>query len=178
MRFLVIAASLSAVVVTAFLGFRLWQFSQLWPKASTEVVQFTPEKRVLLQRLRAETKFLPNDYPPLGYTGAATPEDQRRGTEAVNGVIDALLAQPNGLIRAEAVSGLIGSGMKAVNTLETEDRDRTGGYMVEVWYLLGFKGATGRFAYGSAYSKPHGYGEPLPPGWSAPDKPRLIGSWG
>ena len=128
----------------------------------------------MLQRLRAEIKFLPNDYPPLGYTGAATPENQARATAAVNGVIDAVLAQSDGLIHAKAVSDLIGGAMKAVNSLETEDRDRAGGYMVEVWYLLGFKGATGRFAYGSAYPKPQGYGEPLPPGWAAPDKPRPI----
>ena len=58
--------------------------------------------------------------------------------------------------------------------LETEDRDRAQGYMLEIWYILGFKGATGLFAYGAAYSKPVGYGEPLPPGWTGPDKPRPI----
>jgi len=65
--------------------------------------------------------------------------------------------------------------MAAVDPLETEDRDRTGGYMVEIWYLLGFQGCDGSgLAYGSAHPKPHGYGEPLPPGWTAPDKPRPI----
>jgi hypothetical protein len=59
--------------------------------------------------------------------------------------------------------------------LETEDRDRAQGYLLEIWYIVGFKGATGRFAYGSAYQKPEGYGEPLPPGWTAPDHPRPIG---
>jgi hypothetical protein len=39
--------------------------------------------------------------------------------------------------------------MRDVETLATEDRDRTQGYMLEVWYILGFKGPTGRFAYGS-----------------------------
>jgi hypothetical protein len=58
--------------------------------------------------------------------------------------------------------------------LETEDRDRAYGYMLEVWYILGFKGPTGHFDSGSAYSKPPGYSEPLPPGWLAPDKPRRI----
>jgi len=64
--------------------------------------------------------------------------------------------------------------MREVDTLMTEDRDRTQDYMLEVWYILGFKGATGHFAYGSAYPKPDGYGEPLPRGWTAPDKPRPI----
>jgi len=65
--------------------------------------------------------------------------------------------------------------MDTVRLLETEDRDRTAGYMLEVWWLLGFKGATGRFAHGSAYPVPAGHGEPLPPGWTASDKPRRIG---
>lgn len=175
MRVLLIAASVLAIVVVLCLGYRAWQFSRLWPKPSTEVVQLTPAKRIKLQRLRSEAKFGSNNYPPLGYTGAATPEDQAQAAAAVNGVIDAVLAQPNGPIHAKTVSGLIGNGMRSVETLETEDRDRTGGYMLEVWYLLGFKGATGRFAYGSASIKPAGYGEPLPPGWTAPDRPRPNG---
>ncbi len=64
--------------------------------------------------------------------------------------------------------------MKRVNLLETEDRDRTGDYMIEIWYLLGFKGATGRFAYGASFKRPAGYGEPLPPGWKSPTEPRPI----
>jgi len=175
MRFFFISAAVLAVLVIAFLGYRFWQISQLWPKGSTEVVQLTPAKRAVLQRLRAESKFLPNDFPPLGYTGMATPEDQVTATEAVNGVIDGVLARPNGPVHAKAVSDLIRSGMKTVRWLETEDRDRTSGYMLEIWYLLGFKGATGRFAYGAAFPKPHGYGEPLPPRWTSPDKPRPIG---
>jgi hypothetical protein len=163
-----------AFVVIGLIGFRLWQYSQLWPKVSKEIVEITPEKRLLLEHLKAETKFLPNDYPPLGYTGTPTVEDQAQATAAVNRVIDLILAQPDGPIRAKSVSDLIGTAMKSVNKLETEDRDRTGGYMIEVWYILGFKGPTGRFAYGSAYNMPPGYGEPLPPGWTAPDKPRPI----
>jgi len=76
---------------------------------------------------------------------------------------------------AGLVSGLIGKQMNTVRLLETEDRERTAGYMLEVWCLLGFKGATGRFAHGSGYPRPAGYGEPLPPGWTAPDKPRRMG---
>lgn len=92
----------------------------------------------------------------------------------MNGVIDAVLKQPDGPIHAKFVSDLIGKGMQEVDTLATEDRDRTQDYMVEIWYFLGFKGATGRFAYGAAFPKPDGYGELLPPGWMAPDKPRAI----
>jgi len=158
MRLLFIATSVLGLAAFAFLGVRFWQCSRLWPKPSDEVVQLTPEKRVLLQRLNAETKFQPNDYPPLGYTGPETPEDQARATAAVNGVIDAVLIHSDGPIDAKAVVVLIGKGMREVGTLATEDRDRTRGYMLEIWYILGFKGPTGLFAYGSAYPKPDGYG--------------------
>jgi hypothetical protein len=71
----------------------MMQYSLLFPPPSTEVVQLTPEKRVHLLRLRAETKFQPNEYPPFFYTGAETPEDGARAAAAVNDVIDAVLAQ-------------------------------------------------------------------------------------
>jgi hypothetical protein len=174
MRLLVITACIVGVVVLAFFGLRVVQYFRLFPPSSTEIVRLTPEKRAHLQRLRAETKFQPNDYPPLGYTGAETPQDRARATAVVNAVIDRALAQSDGSVRAGAISSLIGKAMRDVDMLATEDRDRTQGYLLEIWYILGFKGSTGRFAYGSAYSNPDGYGEPLPPGWSAPDKPRRI----
>jgi hypothetical protein len=173
-RLLLIVVSVLGLGTIAFLGVRFWQYSQMWPEASTEIVQLTPEKRILLQRLRAETKFQPHNYPPLGYTGAETPQDQARATAAVNAVIDVVLARSDGPIPAKAVSDLIGNAMRQVDLLATEDRDRRADYLIEIWYMLGFKGATGHFAYGAAYPKLVGYGEPLPPGWIAPDKPRPI----
>ena len=165
---------LTAIAVIGFGGWRWWWSSQ-FPTMSSEVVQLTPEKRRNLEALRAEHKFQPNDYPPLGYTGMATPEDERTATEAVDHVIDQILAAPNGPRTASDVSGQIGKAMKKVDYLETEDRDRTSGYLIEIWYILGFKGATGRFAYGSGFPIPPGYGEPLPPGWKSPTEPRVIG---
>ncbi len=94
---------------------------------------------------------------------------------AVNDVMDSILAREDEPISAKTVSDLIGDGMKRVKQLETEDRDRTADYMMEIWYLLGFKGATGRFAFGAAFQRPEGYGEPLPPGWKSPTEPREIG---
>ncbi|WP_143278679.1 DUF4844 domain-containing protein [Bradyrhizobium sp. Y36] len=160
--------------VIAFGGFLYWKYSQLFPAPSSEVVQLTPEKRSVLERLRAEAKFQPHQFPPLGYTGAETPEDRVRATGAVDDVIDAVLAQPDGPVHARDVSRLIGKGMKQVFWLATEDRDRTAGYLVEVWYILGFKGPTGQFVSGSGFPKADGYSEPLPPGWIAPDRPRPI----
>jgi hypothetical protein len=169
---LLIAVVLTVVVFVGFVGLGLWRYLQLWPKASSEVVQLTPDKRAALERLKAEEKFGPDDYAPLGYPGAADAEDKARATATVNGVVAAVLANAHGSVDAPTVAALFSKAMREVNRLDTEDRDRTQGYLVEVWYILGFKGATGRFAYGSAFPKPPGYGEPLPPGWAAPDKPR------
>ena len=127
-----------------------------------------------MQRLRAEHKFQPHRFPPLGYTGAETVEDEAKATGAVDSVIDAILVRSDGPLPAKSVSDLIGKAMREVEFLATEDRDRTQGYMIEIWYLLGFKGATGRFAYGSAFRVPGGYGEPLPPGWTSPTEPRQF----
>jgi hypothetical protein len=137
-------------------------------------VQLDAQKRETLSRLRNEEKFGPDDYPPLGYTGIATPEEGIVARSAVNDMLDAILSRENGPVPANMVSKLIRRGMKRVNQLETEDRDRTSDDMVEIWYILGFKGATGQFAYGSAFPKPPSYGEPLPRGWKSPTEPRPI----
>lgn len=172
MRPWVVILIATALLVAGGGSFGLYQFSKLWPKASTEITELTPSKRALLLKLRAEHKFQPHDYPPLGYTGAETPEDAATGSRAVDGVIDAVLARPDGPLPAKVVSHLIGRGLRPVKPLATEDRDRAQGYMLEIWYLLGYRGATGRFAYGSYDKPPPGYGEPLPPGWSSPTQPR------
>jgi len=171
-RMLLIAFIALAVIPTAG-GAMAWQVADAFPAASTEVVTLDAAKRTVKQ-LRAERKFQPNDYPPLGYTGMATPEDEATANAALNGVIDGILALPDGPVPAKTVSDLFGTAMTQVDLLETEDRDRTQGYLLEIWYIMGFKGATGRFAYGAYFVPPEGYGEPLPPGWTAPDHPRPI----
>ena len=138
-------------------------------------MQLNADKRHALIRLRDEKKFEPLEYPPLGYTGIASPEEGVIARAAVNDVIGSILSRADGPIDAETVSEFIGRGMKRVGQLETEDRDRTADYMIEIWYLLGFRSATGRFAYGAAFPRPDGYGEPLPPGWKSPTEPRPIG---
>jgi hypothetical protein len=170
--FIVLALVLLAVGAVGAAAW--WKYSRLFDKPSNEVVQLDDQKRETLARLRREPKFEPNEYPPLGYTGVATPEEGTVAKAAVNDVLDTILSRENGTLPARTVSDLISRGMKRVNQLETEDRDRTAGYMIEIWYILGFKGATGQFAYGAAFSKPPGYGEPLPPGWKSPTKQRPI----
>ncbi|MCJ9704097.1 MULTISPECIES: hypothetical protein [unclassified Bradyrhizobium] len=174
MKYFLLFGGALVICVLTFAGVLYWKYAKLIPEPSSEVVQFTPEKRAVLERLKKENKFQPHHFPPLGYTGAETPEDLARATEAVNGVIDAVLAQPNGPVHARTVSNPIGKAMSLVSRLATEDRDRTSGYLLEVWYILGLKGATGQFASGAAYSKAPGHSEPLPPGWTTADQPRPI----
>ena len=171
--FIILSIVLVAVVAG---GATAWsRYSRLFPKPSNETVQLNAQKREMLSRLRKEEKFGPDEYPPLGYTGVATPEEGVVARSAVNDVLDSILSRENGPIPASMVSQLIGRGMNRVGQLETEDRDRTADYMIEIWYILGFKGATGHFAHGSAFPKPTGYGEPLPRGWRSPTQPRPIG---
>ena len=173
MRTFFVLVALLALVAVCVVG--LWKYSNLFARPSQETVQLDTNKRHALNGLRKEEKFKPHDYPPLGYTGIASREEGAIARAAVNDVIDSILAREDGPISAITVSDLIGRSMKRVGQLETEDRDRTADYMIEVWYLLGFKGSTGRFAYGTALQRPEGYGEPLPPGWKSPTEPRPVG---
>ncbi len=100
-------------------------------------------------------------------------DDEAVAAGAVNSVIDRIGAEPANAVSARVVSGFMREALGKVYFLATEDRERTAGYLLEIWYILGFKGATGLFAYGSAYRIPEGYGEPLPPGWKSPTEPRL-----
>lgn len=175
MRVFFIIAGLLALVLVVAAAFALVRYRQAFPGSSSEIVQLTPEKRAAIGRLRAEVKFRPHDFPPLGYTGVATPEDGAIATAAVDEMLDGVLAKPDGPLEAKAVIPLVGTAVRKVAWLETEDRDRTADYVIEVWYLLGFKGATGRFSHGAAFPRPQGYVEPLPPGWKSPTEPRPIG---
>jgi len=100
MRIFMIVIAIAALAAIAVLGIGYWKYMQLFPVPSKEIAQLTPEKRVLLQRLRAEIKFQPNNDPPLGYTGAETPADQLRASAAVNAVVHAVLSKPDGPVHA------------------------------------------------------------------------------
>lgn len=174
MRLLFIMGGIVAVLIVAAATVAFVRNRQAFPAPSSEVIQLTAEKRAAIGRLRAEAKFGPHDFPPLGYTGVPTAQDRAVATAAVDGMLDAVLAKPDGPLEAEDVIDLISDAMRKVYWLETEDRERAGDYMVEAWYLLGFRGATGQFAPGAAYPRPPGYLEPLPPGWKSPTEPRPI----
>jgi hypothetical protein len=164
-----------AVILAGGVGLMLLYRSQ-YPAVSKETVTLGDTSRARLILLRQEAKFEPNAFPPLGYTGPDTPKDGPVLRAAVNDFIDDILAQPDGPLTAREVSRMMKRPADRVNGLATEDRERTYGYLTEVWYILGFHGATGHFAKTGPAARPKGYEEPLPPGWSAPDQPRPIGS--
>lgn len=83
------------------------------------------------------------------------------GTAVVNEVIDAVLARPDGPIPAGFIIDLIGEGIGGADGRATEDRARTHGYLLEMCYILGFKGAPGHFALDGSFRKPDRYGEPF-----------------
>lgn len=172
MRYLFVLVGLLGLLVVSFVGMRVWQYSKLFPQTSVEIVQLTPGKRRMLELLRQERKFQPDNF-GSGYTGAETLDDEAVAAGAVNSVIDRIGAEPANAVSARVVSGFMREALGKVYFLATEDRERTAGYLLEIWYILGFKGATGLFSYGSAYRIPEGYGEALPPGWKSPAEPRL-----
>jgi hypothetical protein len=128
-----------------------------------------------LEALRGERKFVPHAYPPLGYTGADTREDLEPLTQIVDRALDEVLALRAPQASASVVRPILREANRRLGAFATEDRDRAWGYLVEIWSVLGFRGALFDGSYGEAFSVPEGYAEPLPPGWIAPDRPRQIG---
>lgn len=140
-----------------------------------ETISVSEEAWARLAALRREPKFIPHDYPPLGYTGADTPEDLQPLTQIVNEAIDQVLVLKSNRLSASLARPPLRRAAARIDLFATEDRDRVWGYLVEVWYILGFHTPLFVSMYGAAFEVPEGYSEPLPPGWSTPDQPRPIG---
>ena len=134
-----------------------------------EIVQLTPAIRAHLVALRAEPRRwdLGPDAAPI------PPKVVRRVDVALNALIDDILSEPEGPLEAGDVAGRLGLGLAALKTVSAPVTALAWGRMIEVWYVLGFRSPTGYFIHDPA-DLPDGWGEPLPPGWSAPDQPRPI----
>jgi len=98
----------------------------------------THDNRAELVELRAQNKFQPDLL--SGYTGADLPEDVAPLNAAVNNLIDALLAQPDGPVSDGEVRGLVAKAINEVDLFATEDRERAYRYIRQVWNTLGFEG--------------------------------------
>ena len=159
------------VLLAAAAGGVVWR---LWkPKAEPlyeERILLGAEVRARLQALRDEDKFHSDDT----YPGPKGPKNRATLSGWVNGVIDDILAEADGPLEASDVAGRLGIAIGAASKRPAADQDRLHGYLIEIWYILGYRSATGYFP--ASEDAPEGWAEPLPPGWTAPDRPRLLTS--
>ena len=112
MRTLLIVMLAVTVVIGGFIALWKWRPFPGPPATSTEVVEFTPEKRQALEQLRAEHKFRPHEMAPWYYVGVETPQEEATANAAVHSVIDEILALSDQRLPAKTVAGLIEQGMK------------------------------------------------------------------
>lgn len=96
----------------------------------------TASARTVLIALRGEDKFRPG----LLYSGPDLPEDGPALNAAVNGVIDAVLARPDGPLVAADILPLMKEGMQALDLFATEDRERGYRQLDRIWRALGLSG--------------------------------------
>lgn len=163
---------LSAVVLLAFAaGGAIWRW---WKPRSEplyqERVTLDEGLRDRLRALREDDKFQPDGT----YAGPKGPKSRASLSAFVDGVIDDILAEHDGPLEASDVAGRLGLAIGAASKRPAPDQTRLHGYLIEIWYILGYRSPTGYFP--STQDTPEGWGEPLPPGWTAPDRPRLQSS--
>ena len=130
--------------------------------------------RARLQALRDEDKFHADETISPPYPGPKGPRNRATLSGWVDGVIDDILAEPDGPLEASDVAGRLGLAIAAAAKRPAADQTRLHGYLIEIWYILGYRSATGYFP--AAEDAPEGWSEPLPPGWTAPDRPRQAAS--
>ena len=160
------------VLLAAAAGGAIWRFWK--PKAEPlyeERAMLGAEVRERLQALRDEDKFWADDAISPPYPGPKGPNNRATLSGWVNGVLNDILAEPDGPLEASDVAGRLGIAIGAASKRPAADQTRLHGYLIEIWYILGYRSATGYFP--PAEDAPEGWSEPLPPGWAAPDRPRL-----
>jgi len=168
------ARILAAVVLVGFAaGGALWRLWRPRPvPLYEEQAVLGGEVRARLQALRDEAKFHPDATLDPPYAGPRGPRNRASLSAFVDGVLDDLLAEPDGPREASDVAGRLGLAIAAAARRPAADAARLHGYLIEIWYILGYRSATGYFP--APDDAPEGWAEPLPPGWAAPDRPRLL----
>ncbi len=167
------ARILAAVVLVAVAaGGAIWR---MWkPRTGPlyeEQAALGPDLRARLQALRDENKFHPDDTIEPPYAGPKGPKNRASLSAFVDGVLDDILGEPDGPLEASDVAGRLGVAIGAASKRPAADVARLHGYLIEIWYILGYRSPTGYFPPSDA--APQGWGEPLPPGWASPAAPRL-----
>lgn len=157
------------VLLAAAAGGAAWRFWKPRPAPLYEErATLGGEVRARLQALRDEAKFGADGT----YAGPKGPRNRAALSVLVDGVLDDLLAEADGPLEASDVAGRLGIAIGAASKRPAADAARLHGYLIEIWYILGYRSATGYFPPSEA--APEGWAEPLPPGWAAPDRPRLL----
>ena len=157
----------TVVLLAAAAGGAIWRFWKPKPEPLYEETAMLDEGvRARLQALRDEDKFWADDT----YAGPKGPKNRATLSGWVNGVLDDILNEPDGPLEASDVAGRVGLAIGAASKRPAADQTRLHGYLIEIWYILGYRSATGYFP---ARGAPEGWSEPLPPGWASPERPRL-----
>ena len=160
------------VLLAAAAGGAIWRYWKPKPEPLyEETAMLDAAMRARLRALRDEDKFWADDAISPPYPGPKGPKNRATLSGWVNGVIDDILAEDDGPLEASDVAGRIGLAMGAASKRPAADQARLHGYLIEIWWILGYRSATGYFPTDGA---PEGWGERLPPGWAAPDRPRLL----
>lgn len=108
------------------------------PRVAQGAPVLTPDARAQLRALKAKAKFRP-DY-LAGYVGVDAPEDLPPLTASVNGLIDDVLAHPDGPVSEGDILPLVATAVHKVDAFATADRERAYRYFGQVWTILGLQG--------------------------------------
>lgn len=163
----------TVVLLAAAAGGAIWRFWKPKPEPLYEErVMLDAGLRARLRALRDEDKFHADAAITPPYAGPKGPKNRATLSGWVNGVIDDILAEDDGLLEASDVAGRIGLAIGAASKRPHADQTRLHGYLIEIWYILGYRSATGYFP--EAVDAPEGWAEALPPGWASPEQPRLL----
>lgn len=161
------------VLLAVAAGGAIWRFWKPKPQPLYEETAMLDDGvRARLQALRDEDKFWADETIDPPYPGPKGPKNRATLSGWVNGVIDDILAEDDGPLEASDVAGRIGLAIGAASKRPHADQTRLHGYLIEIWWILGYRSATGYFP--ASEDAPEGWSEPLPPGWAAPDRPRLL----
>ena len=137
------ARILATLVLLGFAaGGAVWRFWKPKPEPLYEErVMLDAALRERLRALRDEDKFWAEE----GYAGPKGPKNRATLSGWVNEVIDDILAEDDGPLEASDVAGRIGLAVGVASKRPAADQARLHGYLVEIWWILGYRSATGYF---------------------------------
>ena len=148
------------------IGGAAWRLVKRGPEPLyEESALLSPEIRARLRALREEAKFAAED----DYPGPGGPKTRAKLSAVIDDLLDDILAEPDGPVEASDLAGRLGLAVAAVSTRTEADARRAHGYMLEIWWIFGFRSAAGYFTPEDGAGVVDGWAEPMPPGWTGPE---------